>query len=184
MVSFPPAADGGPDAKLFVEFLRLPSWRQQNEVALLQTFRVAVHDPTNDTVVNTTTLDSECLDGANDIDKVLVACGQDRYQGQGAAFRNTGDAGVAGQAPSYRECIWNGLTSAQLPQFAFCVLEKDLATTCHGDLDDQNLANQTIGNLHMVARSPRTDSHLHNRFNTRHGIVTEMPRSLNLAWKS
>ena len=149
VVSFPPAADGGPDAKLFVEFLRLPSWRQQNEVALLQTFRVAVHDPTNDTVVNTTTLDSECLDGANDIDKVLVACGQDRYQGQGAAFRNTGDAGVAGQAPSYRECIWNGLTSAQLPQFAFCVLEKDLATTCHGDLDEQNLANQTVGNLHI-----------------------------------
>ena len=31
VVSFPPAADGGPDAKLFVEFLRLPSWRQQNE---------------------------------------------------------------------------------------------------------------------------------------------------------
>ena len=139
VVSFPPAADGGHEAKLFVEFLRLPSWRQQNEVALLQTFRVAVHDPTNDTVVNTTTFHSECLDGPNAIDKVLVACGQDRYQGQGAAFRNTGAAGVAGQAPSYRECIWNGLTSAQLPQFAFCVLEKSLDTTCHGNISNQNI---------------------------------------------
>ena len=145
VVSFPPAADGGADAKLFVEFLRLPSWRQQNEVALLQTFRVAVHDPTNDSVVNTTTFHENALDGSNAIDKVLVACGQDRYQGQGAAFRNTGAAGVAGQAPSYRECIWNGLTSAQLPQFAFCVLEKSLDTTCHKSLADSNLNDVTDG---------------------------------------
>ena len=149
-VSFPPAADGGADAKLFVEFLRLPSWRQQNEVALLQTFRVAVHDPTNDnSMVNTTTLGADALDGATPIDKVLVACGQDRYQGQGAAFRNTGDAGVAGQAQSYRECIWNSLTSAQLPQFCFCVLEKDLSTTCHSSLSDTNLINQSVGNQYI-----------------------------------
>ena len=156
-VSFPP---DGPDAKLFVEFLRLPSWRQQNEVALLQTFRVAVHDPTNDIVTNTTTFHQDGLDGSVPIDKVLVACGQDRYQGQGAAFRNTGNAGVAGQAQSFRECTWNGLTSAQLPQFLFCVLEKDLATTIHASLDDVNLINQTDGTQYIggAAGGNRFDS--------------------------
>lgn len=43
---------------------------------------------------------------------------------------------VAGGAhdPSQRECTWRSITSAQLPQFLFVVMQKRLDLTCHSSL--------------------------------------------------
>ena len=152
-VSFPAS---GPDAKLFVEFLRLPSWRQMNEVALLQTFRVAIHDPTGDTTTGTTVMAADALDGANPIPKCLGVTGYDRYAGTSARFRKADASGVQGQAPVFRECTWNSITSAQLPQFLFVVLEKDLSMTCHGSLRNKSLMNIENGASHQIQNQAAT----------------------------
>ena len=133
-VGFPPGADGH-KARLYVEYLRLPSWRAQSGTALLQTFRVAVHDPSTESSIPAAlpALGAAALDGNSAIAKCLTCTGMDRYSGQAANWRETG-SGVAGIAPSYRECTWAGITAAQIPSMIFCVLEKSMDLTSHGTL--------------------------------------------------
>ena len=112
-VGFP---TGGPKAKLYVEYLRLPSWRAQSGTAILQTFRVAVHDPSTESS-NPSVLPSMpalSVDKGSAVPKCLTCIGMDRYMGQGAAWAAS-DSGVALQTPSYRECTWSGVTAAQIP---------------------------------------------------------------------
>ena len=117
-ISFPPTAVGGANPKLYVEFLRLPSWRQQSGTALIQTFRVACHDPTTDKGQRAVVIPAANLDATADVENCLLPCGVDRLaNGPAAQF-------LGGEHNSYRTCEWNGISSAQLPQYLFCVLEK------------------------------------------------------------
>ena len=138
-VGFP--ADG-PKAKLYVEYLRLPSWRAQSGTALLQTFRVAVHDPNSESSKPEILpiLAAGALDGNNAVEKCLTCMGIDRYSGTGAVFPQTG-AGVAGKAPVYRECTWSGITAAQLPSYIFVVLEKRMDLVSQGTLIAKEVDN-------------------------------------------
>lgn len=129
---------GGAKPKLFVEYIRLPQWRQQQEKSfLLQTFRVAVHTPTTDVVANTFSLATTALDGQTAaITKVLKPTGRERKSGSSAAVwrgKGMGNA-AAGVDASQRECTWRGITSAQLPQFLFVCLQKRIDMTCHNSL--------------------------------------------------
>ena len=138
-VGFPP--DNKHNAKLYVEYLRLPSWRAQSGTALLQTFRVAIHDPTSESSIPTVlpNLAANALDGGV-VEKCLTCSGMDRYSGQGANWRAS-DSGVAGVAPSYRECSWSGITAAQLPQYLFVVLEKSMDCVSQGTLLGKEVSN-------------------------------------------
>ena len=64
----------------------------------------------------------------------------DRYSGQAANWRGSA-SGVAGIAPTYRECTWAGITAAQIPSFIFCVLEKSMDLTSHGTLLAKEVSN-------------------------------------------
>lgn len=119
-VSFP---ENKPNAKLYVEYLRLPSWRAQSGTALLQTFRIACHDPTHQKVEEVQDLPATCSDKNAVIEGCLRPTGIDRYGGNAAQWRQT-TVGIADQKPSFRECTWNGITAAQIPQYLFVVMEK------------------------------------------------------------
>ena len=140
VVGFPPGASGA-EAKLYVEYLRLPSWRAQSGTALLQTFRVAIHDPNSETSkpVALPTLLAAALDGGA-VEKCLTCQGMDRYSGLAANWRGPA-SGAAGIEPSYRECTWAGITAAQLPSYIFCVLEKDLDLVSQGTLIGKEVNN-------------------------------------------
>ena len=127
-VSFPA---GKPDAKLYVEYLRLPSWRLQDSTAVLQTYRISTHDPTSDDAPGTVVFAPELLDtgvpGYAALKGVLPCKGVDRQNGRAAQYTNAG----------YRDCAWSGVVASQLPQFIFCVLEKSMDMTCHSNLHDR-----------------------------------------------
>ena len=133
-VDFPPG-DAGHNAKLYVEYLRLPSWRAQSGTALLQTFRCSIHDPSTESSIPAVlpSLGAAAVDGASAIAKCLTCTGMDRYSGLGANWRES-TSGVAGLTPSYRECTWAGITAAQIPSFIFVVLEKSMDMCSHGTL--------------------------------------------------
>ena len=140
-----------PDAKLYVEYLRLPSWRVQSGTALLQTFRVAVHDPTTDSAVTgekgIIRIAAAGVDGTSAIEKVLKCTGIDRYGESAAPFRGvTGGVGNAA-APAYREVQWSGITAAQIPQYLFVVLEKSMDLVCSQSLNVQNIVDFESGNV-------------------------------------
>ena len=126
-VSFP---GGDPKAKLYVEYLRLPSWRAQSGTALLQTYRVAIHDPTSVTNTDVATVPVTAVDKTTAITNCLKPTGIDRYQGNAAPWRESGK-GINGMGQSYRECQWNGITAAQIPQYLFVVLEKSSDMFCN-----------------------------------------------------
>ena len=86
VVGFP---DNKPNAKLYVEYLRLPSWRAQSGTALLQTFRIACHDPTHQKVEEVQDLPATCSDKNAVIEGCLRPTGIDRYGGN-ACRRNRG----------------------------------------------------------------------------------------------
>lgn len=132
-----PAAAGSKAGtpKLFVEFLRLPSWRQQSGTALIQTFRVAVHDPTTDNFTGGVTMPTLALDGTA-LPGCLLPVGTDRKTGRAGAWN--------GGVTRYRECQWGGITAAQLPQYLFVVLEKSLELTSHGEMFTQQLINTEV----------------------------------------
>ena len=139
-VNFPPGATGH-EAKLYVEYLRLPSWRAQSGTALLQTFRVAVHDPSTESSVPAIlpSMIANALDGQVPVDKCLTCCGMNRYSGSAANWREAG-AGP-GAVPSYRECTWAGITAAQIPSFIFVVLEKEMRLVSQGTLLGKEVAD-------------------------------------------
>ena len=126
VVDFPP---DGPKAKLYVEYLRLPSWRAQSGTALLQTYRVAIHDPTSQVTEDVATVPVTAVDGAA-VASCLKPSGIDRYAGNAAQWRQTA-VGIADQKPSFRECSWNGITAAQIPQYLFVVMEKSTDMFCN-----------------------------------------------------
>jgi hypothetical protein len=144
-VGFPP---NGANAKLYVEFLRLPSWRQQTGTALLQTFRVAIHDPNSDIPTGCVTIPSDNLDGTNQVIQCLLPTGIDRgFNGPAAQWR---------VEASKRECEWNGITSAQLPQFLFVVLEKTPELFVASDLGGVGGGVGGTGKKWVSARTPQT----------------------------
>jgi hypothetical protein len=123
-VAFPPA---GAQAKMYVEFLRLPGWRRQVDRAQLQTFRVAVHDPTTDDFTNAVAMPAALLDNlVGIIPECLPPTGVDRLQGSGA---QAGDFGK-------RACSWRGITAAQIPEYLFVCCQKRLDLTNHEALLD------------------------------------------------
>ena len=153
LIDFPP---DGAEAKLYVEFLRLPSWRAQSGTALLQTYRVAIHTPTND--VGGMVMPSANVDGTNDIGKVIRCTGSDRYASGGAQFRGSA-FGIADQGTVSRDVQWSGITAAQIPQYLFVVLEKSMDLVnlenlnTHMFLDHEPLANAQPANAHDQGRA-------------------------------
>jgi hypothetical protein len=122
-----------PKAKLYVEYLRLPGWRQQVDRAQLQTFRVAIHDPTTADYAGEFEVPAPLLDGNNPIPKCLPPIGVDRVAGTAAPFAATGSL----------VCQWNGLTAAQIPEYLFVVCEKRIDLTNHANLLTRTYATAT-----------------------------------------
>jgi hypothetical protein len=129
-----------PKAKLYVEYLRLPGWRQQVDRAQLQTFRIAVHDPSVLTYAGEFEASANLLDGANPIPNCLPPIGVDRVNGNSAPFPAPGAAPVGSL-----ECSWNGLTAAQIPEYLFVVCEKRIDLTNHGTLQGHAYAIASNG---------------------------------------
>jgi hypothetical protein len=134
-VTFPA---GKPNAKLYVEYLRLPSWRLQDGTAVVQTFRIACHDPSSQSYDGSPAFPEALLDagvpGYPAMAGVLPCKGIDRFGLRAAPYRT----------PGHRECYWSGVVAAQLPQFLFVVLEKSMDMTCHSNLHDRKWNNAQL----------------------------------------
>jgi hypothetical protein len=129
----------------------------QSGTALLQTFRVAVHKPSVNTPSGTAEALAALFD-ANKTKQVLKPKGIDRLTGVTAL-------GIGRAAPyqkaGNRECYWSGLTSAQLPQYLFVVMEKSMDMVNLESLHNRKIRN--ANNPIVMGLFPNNAAGLHLR---------------------
>lgn len=134
--------------KLCVEYLRLSSWRPQPERVNLQTFRIAVINPTSMTGGSTALPETLTRAGISDLGgvdasggvKTVGVSGFDRQAGQSreAQFTETG---------KMLDVKWNGVVSSQPPaMLAFCMQKSNKQF-----LLEQDAFNQGINSWEMAA---------------------------------
>ena len=141
-VNFPGANNQDHNAKLYVDFLRLSSWRQIPSTRTLSAYRVAVHDPSSgNTIQAPLVIPAGCLEGGA-AKNALAVIGCDR-----AANIACRDMGLG--AGGHIEPVWSGLTFSQIPTYLAFLFQKstdayDLAVTTRG-INEANAAAVIAG---------------------------------------
>jgi hypothetical protein len=112
VVKFP---DGGANAKLCVEYLRLGAWRQIPATRTLAAYRVAVHDTTQTKLNGDIVVTAACMDDGVGQGQCLPVVGVGR-----AAQRT---CAAMSNAP-YLTATWNGIVMSQIPSYLAFVSAK------------------------------------------------------------
>ena len=142
-------------AVLHARYMRLASWRQIPASAVFQTYRVAVHDPSStptDVPQGGVTIAAACLDRGTAFPLCIACQGPDRNQHASAA-----DAPWSANDKT-KECLYQGVTSAQIPTYIGFCLQKDPALYVQSEsVQGARYMNKLGAQAAPVADTPASD---------------------------